>query len=61
MQLFIHEVCSEEEPSGPELFTDSTQREEHPGAVRLQDLSSASDPPSDRRRSLLAPPQQMDR
>lgn len=47
--LLKKKVATEEEKL-PQLLAGSTH--EHAGAVRLQDMSPASDPPSDRRPSL---------
>lgn len=54
-QLFFWEkkqkkTVATEEEKFPQLLAGSTH--EHAGAVRLQDMSPASDPPSDRRPSL---------
>lgn len=59
-QLFFwkKKVATEEEKF-PQLLAGSTH--EHAGAVRLQDMSPASDPPSERRPSLWKLPQQMER
>lgn len=47
--LLKKKVATEEEKF-PQLLAGSTH--EHAGAVRLQDMSPASDPPSERRPSL---------